>query len=326
MLTSTSQLGASEFKLALTYLNTNFDHINRSLKLDPDISQYVEDARPSLLLLSANLRTCLNTLKNMHKNNKRKLSELSCELKRKKLKEKRDVLSKLSANPLKPAMAITLSTAQFQPPETANLTLNGDKVNLKCYVCKKTGLTRRHSFYDQLCFECATFNYAKRAQTCDLAEKYALVTGCRVKIGHEICLFLLRSKCHVIGTTRFPKDAFRRFASEPDFGDFKHLLTIYPLDLRQLNEVNKLIRHLDTSLPKLDILINNAAQTVRRSVKFYEHLLDAEAMPLDESQNNAIHSILPQARVMQTLTHIFQFGLIVLALPRFHTKSMIHTC
>jgi len=157
-----------------------------------------------------------------------------------------------------------------------------ENIKLKCYVCKKVTLTRRHHFYDQLCFDCAEFNYAKRLGKCDLDNKIAVVTGCRIKIGYEICLFLLRSKCKVVGTTRFPKDAFRRFSKEADFDQFKHLLVIYPLDLRHLPSVNGFIKYLHSSLSKLDILINNAAQTLRRSVHFYKHLLDVESKPLSE--------------------------------------------
>ena len=212
----------------------------------------------------------------MQKKCKRKLSaEFSsqkCELKKKKLKEKHDILDKLQlSNEYSSSLTKSNQPISSLFLQTTNIEEN---IKLTCYTCKKTKLTRRHHFYDQLCFECATFNYAKRLSKCDLTNKCAVVTGCRVKIGYEICLFLLRSKCKVIGTTRFPKDAFRRYAQESDFDQFKHLLCIYSLDLRDLRGVSKFIKYLNTTLTHLDILINNAAQTLRRNIHFYEHLLD----------------------------------------------------
>ena len=165
--------------------------------------------------------------------------------------------------------------------------------SMSCYVCK-VEYEKFHYFYDQLCPSCADFNYEKRNKKCDFTGKIALVTGGRIKIGYEIVLYLLRNNCTVFTTTRFPKDAFIRFVAEPDFQIFKDRLIIYPLDLRDLNEVNRFIEHLYKTLPKLDIIINNAAQTIRRDPTFYKHLLQIESQPLDSFNNSAIAKCLPQ--------------------------------
>ena len=161
-----------------------------------------------------------------------------------------------------------------------------------CYICKNK-YRRVHFFYDKLCPACAELNYKKRTQDCDFTGKIAIVTGCRIKIGYQICLYLLRKNCMVIGTTRFSKDSFLRFSKEPDFSNFKHLLKIYPLDLRDLHGVDKFISYLYSNFKKIDILINNAAQTLRRNVLFYKHLLDIEARPLESFNDDAIFEILP---------------------------------
>ena len=163
----------------------------------------------------------------------------------------------------------------------------------KCYVCKE-GYSQFHDFYDQLCKQCGDLNYKKRTQKCNFDNRIALVTGCRIKIGYEIALFLLRNNCKVIGTTRFPKDAFERFSKEKDFDSFKDNLVIYPLNLRNLSVLDKFIKHLYETIPQLDILINNAAQTLRRAPIYYQNLLANESKPLELFDNPAIFKALPQ--------------------------------
>ena len=145
-----------------------------------------------------------------------------------------------------------------------------------CYVCKAPFATL-HFFYDQLCPPCATLGYEKRFQSCDLGGRVALVTGARVKIGFQTVLLLLRAGARVVATTRFPHDAARRYAAEPDFGSFKDRLELHGLDLRHIPSVEVLARWLAEREGRLDVLVNNAAQTVRRPRAFYRHLLGAEA-------------------------------------------------
>ena len=144
-----------------------------------------------------------------------------------------------------------------------------------CYVCK-TKYTELHHFYDQLCPDCATFNFAKRTELADLRGRVALLTGGRVKIGYQAGLKLLRSGAHLIVTTRFPRDSADRYAAEPEFGDWAHRLEIFGLDLRHTPSVEAFCRELIDTRDRLDFVINNACQTVRRPPAFYEHMMDRE--------------------------------------------------
>jgi NAD(P)-dependent dehydrogenase (short-subunit alcohol dehydrogenase family) len=148
-----------------------------------------------------------------------------------------------------------------------------------CYVCKAE-YRRLHFFYDSMCEACAEFNYQKRFQTASLVGKTALITGARLKIGYQAALMMLRAGARVIVTTRFPRDAAQRFAREADFDSFGQRLQIHGLDLRHCASVELFARFLSQSLDRLDIVINNAAQTVRRPPGFYQHLLELELGPL----------------------------------------------
>jgi NAD(P)-dependent dehydrogenase (short-subunit alcohol dehydrogenase family) len=150
---------------------------------------------------------------------------------------------------------------------------------LDCYVCKQPFATM-HRYYDSLCEACGEFNYAKREQSADLAGHYALVTGARVKIGFQASLKLLRAGAHVIVTTRFPVDAAGRYSKEVDFSAFRDRLQIHGLDLRHTPSVDLFTRFLLERLPRLDYILNNACQTVRRPAGFFQHLLDGEAQTL----------------------------------------------
>ena len=144
-----------------------------------------------------------------------------------------------------------------------------------CYVCKAP-YTRVHSFYDSMCTACAELNHRKRTELCDLRGRVALVTGGRIKIGREIVLKLLRCGARVILTTRFAADAARRYAALPEFPEFAERLEIHGLDLRHTPSVERLCAHLLGRLERLDILVNNACQTVRRPPAFYAHMLEVE--------------------------------------------------
>jgi NAD(P)-dependent dehydrogenase (short-subunit alcohol dehydrogenase family) len=151
-----------------------------------------------------------------------------------------------------------------------------------CYICKQP-YTRVHVHYHALCPECAALNWQKRFQRADLSGRVALVTGARIKIGFQAALMLLRAGARVIATTRFPSDAAERFAAEPDFSRFASRLEIHGLDLRHLGMVEAFAAHLGKQLDRLDVLVNNAAQTVRRPPHFYAHLVEREARPLPPS-------------------------------------------
>jgi NAD(P)-dependent dehydrogenase (short-subunit alcohol dehydrogenase family) len=148
-----------------------------------------------------------------------------------------------------------------------------------CYVCKMT-YSAIHHFYDQLCPACAELNFAKRTELADLHGRVALLTGGRVKIGYQAGLKLLRSGAHLIVTTRFPRDSARRYAQEPDFGAWGHRLEIFGLDLRHTPSVEAFCRQLIATRSRLDFIINNACQTVRRPPEFYAHMMEGETAAL----------------------------------------------
>jgi NAD(P)-dependent dehydrogenase (short-subunit alcohol dehydrogenase family) len=164
-----------------------------------------------------------------------------------------------------------------------------------CYVCK-TPYTEVHSFYHRLCPVCAERNVSKREQRADLCGRRALLTGGRVKIGYELGLRLLRDGAELLVTTRFPNDAHKRYAAEPDAGEWLDRLRIVGLDLRDLPGVEAFADHLAASEASLDILINNAAQTVRRPLAFYAHLLAGETTALLEARTETTLPILAEQR------------------------------
>lgn len=156
----------------------------------------------------------------------------------------------------------------------------------KCYVCKTT-FTKMHHFYDSMCIDCGDFNYAKRFQTADVKGQIAVITGSRLKIGYHITLMLLRGGATVIATTRFPVDSALRFSQEPDFMEWGHRLKIHGLDLRHIPSVEIFCNFIAQKYERLDILINNAAQTVRRPAGFYAHLMENEERSLSSLTTEA---------------------------------------
>jgi NAD(P)-dependent dehydrogenase (short-subunit alcohol dehydrogenase family) len=149
-----------------------------------------------------------------------------------------------------------------------------------CYICKEK-FTTVHHFYDQMCPPCAQFNLTKRTELADLRGRIALLTGGRVKIGYQAGLKLLRSGARLIVTTRFPRDSAQRYSREPDFAEWGDRLEIVGLDMRSPSSVEALCLRLTETLPRLDFIINNACQTVRRPPDFYAHMMEGERMPLE---------------------------------------------
>lgn len=187
--------------------------------------------------------------------------------------------------------AVVAATATGSPQriddETAGLALTsnttGDAAGTllrarPCYICKQR-YTRVDAFYHQLCPDCATRSHTKRDARTDLTGRRALLTGGRAKIGMYIALRLLRDGAHTTVTTRFPNDAIRRFTAQPDSADWLHRLRIVGIDLRDPAQVVALADDVAAQGP-LDIIINNAAQTVRRSPGSYAALIEAESAPL----------------------------------------------
>ena len=143
-------------------------------------------------------------------------------------------------------------------------------------MCKKH-FTEVHHFYDQMCPPCAELNFAKRTETADLRGRVALLTGGRVKIGYQAGIKLLRAGASLIVSTRFPRDATPRYAAEPDFDEWADRLEVYGLDLRYTPDVEDVLRRTCCRrADRLDFIINNACQTVRRPPEFYAHMLEGE--------------------------------------------------
>lgn len=200
------------------------------------------------------------------------------------------LLAKTGIRQLREKNAIRLLGAAPPDPFDETFPQDVDKVNehfvaeldspRNCYICKKDYL-RLHFFYDSMCPDCAEFNWSKRNQSADLSNRVSLVTGGRVKIGFEAALKLLRAGSQVVVTTRFPKDAAQRFLAQKDSREWYDRLEVYGLDMRHTPSVESLAQHLERTLPRLDYVLNNACQTVRRPPGFYEHLMLQEKEPVE---------------------------------------------
>ena len=178
-------------------------------------------------------------------------------------------------------MRIDDETAGIPLVSTAPGAFAGELLNPRgCYICKQD-FTLVDAFYHWLCPSCAAMSHAKRDQRTDLTGKRALLTGGRAKIGMYIALRLLRDGAHTTITTRFPKDAVRRFSALPDADEWIHRLKVVGIDLRDPTQVISLADDVAAAGP-LDILINNACQTVRRSPGAYAPLVEAEQLPLPD--------------------------------------------
>ncbi|GAA1367153.1 SDR family NAD(P)-dependent oxidoreductase [Streptomyces beijiangensis] len=158
-----------------------------------------------------------------------------------------------------------------------------------CYTCKAR-YVEVDAFYHQLCQDCAALNRSRRDARTDLTGKHALLTGGRAKIGMYIALRLLRDGAHTTITTRFPKDAIRRFKAMDDSADWMHRLEVVGIDLRDPAQAVALAEQVAERGP-LDILINNATQTVRRLPSAYGALVEGESAPLPAGELPAHHVI-----------------------------------
>jgi NAD(P)-dependent dehydrogenase (short-subunit alcohol dehydrogenase family) len=213
----------------------------------------------------------LSLIRKLYREGKRRLKQQEIEEKRRQMLEDRAVLA-----------STQLVQVQREdegpsalPPPAASRTLHNPEY---CYVCKAP-YTEVHFFYHFLCPQCAQFNYSMRSLHADLNGRTALVTGGRVKIGHQLVLRLLRDGANVLVTTRFPHAAAKRFHAEPDSAEWQHRLRIYGLDLRNIPAVEAFAAKLLRDEPAIDILVHNAAQTIQRPAGFYQELVLQEERP-----------------------------------------------
>ncbi|MEM6718579.1 MAG: SDR family oxidoreductase [Bacteroidota bacterium] len=174
-----------------------------------------------------------------------------------------------------------------------------------CYSCNAS-YTLAHSFYNRLCPDCAERNYDNRFKTLDVSSRKVILTGGRVKIGYATALKMLRFQAHVTVTTRFPAIALVQFQQEEDYADWAANLVVYGLDLRNLKSVENFIHYYKSTHETLDILINNAAQTIKYTDEYYTPLISKEQqLALGFSgQQNLITNETPVANVKLLENHV----------------------
>jgi NAD(P)-dependent dehydrogenase (short-subunit alcohol dehydrogenase family) len=214
-----------------------------------------------------------------------------------------DVLHRTGIRELRRRPVFT--TPNVFPPLPAKL-LDSEVDGRHCYVCKQK-YSAIHHFYDQLCASCAELNFRKRTELADLRGRVALLTGGRVKIGYQAGLKLLRAGAQLIVTTRFPRDSAARYASEPDFGEWRARLEIFGLDLRHTPSVEAFCRHLLETRERLDFIVNNACQTVRRPPEYYEHMMAGEKAALRAPAQPVLNSLvkeIPKAMLAPELSQV----------------------
>ena len=193
----------------------------------------------------------------------------------------------------KPAMLTTGSTgaAAAAAPAVPNKTQTHSETRTvrqlkhlaahRCYVCKLplTGESAvdRHATFTNHCATCGEANNSKRDRLVDLKGKVAVLTGARIKIGYQIGLRLLRCGATLLATSRFPANALCRYQQEADYASWASNLHLLYADLCNPSEVTALAARIATLVPHVDIVINNAAQTVRRPLPYYANLNRIEA-------------------------------------------------
>lgn len=145
-----------------------------------------------------------------------------------------------------------------------------------CYICKvklwKDDM--RHNIHIDMCWLCGNINHSKRDFVRNLLGKVAIVTGGRIKIGFETAIRLLRNGCTVVVTSRFVDDCLERYTKDPDYEKFKDRLFIYQLNMLDGTSLNTFVNYIFKTFSRVDFLINNAAQTIKRPKEFFQHLLD----------------------------------------------------
>ena len=154
-------------------------------------------------------------------------------------------------------------------------TLIKTKIAKNCYACNSQ-YHQIHSFYHRLCPDCAKLNFTNRSLKVDLSNRNVILTGGRIKVGYASALKILRCNANLTITTRFPAIAFENFQKEKDFEKWKDRLNIYGLDLRRIKDVEQFINDYSDKNNSLDILINNAAQTIQYDQHYYAKIQNQE--------------------------------------------------
>lgn len=163
-----------------------------------------------------------------------------------------------------------------------------------CYICRFF-TTSTHPLYPSLCHPCGEFNISSSAisspQNLRLEGKVALITGGRINLGFHTALRLLRCGSSVIVTSRYPQDAWTKYLEEADYLQWKDRLRIVGADFRAAKDVFDLVVEVEAILEswgtqKLDILINNAAQTLTDPIEKEQASIRRERILLESSRDN----------------------------------------
>lgn len=238
-----------------------------------ELSKIPEMKKRALLIAAGQLSRPTKEELQLRAKNRRKNKKLERLNEDKNLRKKTGIRSARDADIYTAPMQISPPSDKGEP-QTLSSARN-------CYVCKAE-FTELHFFYDAMCQDCGDFNYHKRFARTDLTGQVAFITGSRLKIGYQATLMMLESGATVIATTRFPVDSAIRYAKEPGYEKWGHRLKIYGLDLRHIPSVELFATYIENSYDRLDIIINNAAQTVRRPPGFYKHMMDLELSPVED--------------------------------------------
>lgn len=178
--------------------------------------------------------------------------------------------------------ALAGSTQYTEGEQTEQHTFAEVRVPRNCYCCNAS-YKEVHFFYSRLCPTCALENYHMRYRSPDLKGRTVILTGGRVKVGYATALKILRCGATLVLTSRFPALALEQLHREPDFETWKDRLTVYGLDLRNLNAIRDFIAFYKEQFSSLDILINNAAQTIKYTDEYYTPLIRKEQQLLENN-------------------------------------------
>ncbi|KAJ5860925.1 uncharacterized protein N7529_008235 [Penicillium soppii] len=155
---------------------------------------------------------------------------------------------------------------------------------MRCYICRYVfSASEAHELYPSLCRQCGMFNVGcaqlSLPDRLNLTGKFALITGGRINLGYSTALRLLRCGANVIVSSRYPADAAARYAKETDFSQWGSRLKVVGADFRTAKDAFRLVHIVKNLLcawegenkfenqRRLDILINNAAQTLTDPIK-----------------------------------------------------------
>jgi len=190
----------------------------------------------------------------------------------------------------------------------------------QCYDCKKGyNMSFTLSCFPDLCIECGIVNYRKRKSPVDLSGMTAYVSGARHKIGFETVLLLLRYGARVIASTRFPNAAWYNYKGETDFDQWKDRLEIVRCDFTQISEVASLIEHLKGA--KLNILINNACQTVKPTDLYLQKALTLETILGGDSKH--ANKMIENVNMTTTIIKVDENDSLIVPAPKWTDLSVV---